>query len=73
MLSSSRATLLITIAVSGALLSACAQAGTHPLALLLGALLVIPLARVAGRAGAPVPCSGYETQLCVDGRIHTQC
>lgn len=54
-------------------MSACAQAGAHPLALLLGAALVIPLARVASRAGAPIPCSGYEAQSCVDGRISTQC
>lgn len=73
MLRTSRATLLIGIAVSGALLSACAQAGTHPLVLLLGVVLVIPLARVAGRAGAPIPCSGYEVRSCVDGRILDQC
>lgn len=73
MLSVSRATLLIGIAVSGALLSACAQAGAHPLVLVLGALVVIPLARVASRAGAPIPCSGYEARSCVDGRILEQC
>jgi hypothetical protein len=54
MLISSRATLLIGIAVNGATLSGCAQAGTHALALLLGAWLVIPLAHEARRAGPPI-------------------
>lgn len=73
MLISSRAPLLIGIAVSGALLSACAQAGAHPLVLLLGLVLLIPLTRVASRAGPPIPCSGYEARSCVGGRILEQC
>lgn len=72
MRATNRAGLLIAIAASGALLSACTQAS--PLALVVfGAGLVLVPFSFRARAGAPLPCSGWEIAGCVDGRIQKAC
>ncbi len=58
------------------LLAACDAGAVTGLALLPGALALLviagPLGRT-GRAGAPIPCDGYEETVCQGGHIQRLC